>query len=267
MTLEDLFPESFPYMKEASYPLYRALKKEHPGKTDLQVLEWLQQLHQGVRPEGWSMQDVRSLFQSAITIRRNEGIAPAGIVLDLAEALDAMGATNDGIDLLSSLIDSLSADLMRSKFLARLGKYTEARSLVLDCQQRSPGSLEVYQWASELFAELGDHLSGRVIEPQPDPDVARLIEVRADHHPAQLQHGLIDRHVDVEHRLGLDLVGVGHETGLAARNEGCAKLAHRLKSDAALDGCHDSPLGMMMTRSGEPSPDIPGLKLDRASLL
>jgi hypothetical protein len=57
------------------------------------------------------MQDVRSLFQSAITIRRNEGIAPAGIVLDLAEALDAMGATNDGIDLLSSLNDSLSADL------------------------------------------------------------------------------------------------------------------------------------------------------------
>ena len=156
MTLEDLFPESFPHMKEASYPLYRALKREHPEKTDLQVLEWLQQLHQGVRPEGWSMQDVRSLFQSAITIRRNEGIAPAGIVLDLAEALDAMGATNDGIDLLSSLNDSLSADLMRSKFLARLGKYTEARSLVLDCQQRSPGSLEVYQWASELFAELGE---------------------------------------------------------------------------------------------------------------
>jgi len=120
------------------------------------VLEWLQQLHQGVRPDGWSMQEVRSLFQSAVTIPRNEGIAPAGIVLDLAEALDAMGATNDGIDLLSSLNDSLNADLMRSKFLARLGKYTQAKSLVLDCMQRSPGSLEVYQWASELFTELGE---------------------------------------------------------------------------------------------------------------
>ena len=159
MTYEDLFRESFPYMKEASYPLFQALKKDHPEKTYLQLLEWLQQLHQGVRPEGWSLGEVRTLFESAVSIRMSEGIAPAGTVLDLAEALDAMGATNDAIDLLSSLRESLKADLMRSKFLGRLGKYTEARSLVLDCMQRSPGSLEVYQWAWELLAELNDENS------------------------------------------------------------------------------------------------------------
>lgn len=159
MTIEDLFRASFPYMQEASYPLYQALKLDHPKQTDLELLEWLQLLHQGVVPDGWTLADVRKVFHKAISQRTLDGVSTTGSVIDLAEALDAMGAARDATEILESAGGVLRADLMRSRFLRNMGKYQQARSLALECLERETGSLEVFQWTSELLAQINDYPS------------------------------------------------------------------------------------------------------------
>jgi len=164
MTLEDLFKESFPYMKEASYPIFLTMQLDFPEKSPRQLVDWLQQLHQGVLPEGWKIEDVIGLFQRSVTQRIIEGAAPVGSVIDLAEALETLDATKEAIELLDSVRGDVRADLMRSQFLWKLGKYQQARSLALSCLDRNSGSLEAYQWTSDLLQRMNDTTSLKLLE-------------------------------------------------------------------------------------------------------
>lgn len=163
-TVEDLFKECFPYMKEASYPLYKAMRLEHPEKSHRQLIDWLLLLHQGVPPEGWNQTDVVRLFQASVTQRILEGAVPNGSVIDLAEALDAMDATKDAIELLEGIQGDVHADLMRSQFLWKLGKFQQARRIALDCVDRNLGSIEVFQWTSDLLSRMNDESSLKTLE-------------------------------------------------------------------------------------------------------
>lgn len=164
LTLEDLFRECFPYMKEASYPLYQAMRREYPDKSNRVLLDGLQLLHQGVLPEGWTESQVIKVFQGAVTQRIVDGMGANGCVIDLAEALETMGLVEEAIEMLKTLSGVTRADLMRSRYLWKIGKYEASRTLAQECLDQESSSLEVYQWASELFGLLGDQASQRLLD-------------------------------------------------------------------------------------------------------
>lgn len=164
LTLEDLFRECFPYMKEASYPLYQAMRSEYPNKSNRVLLEWLQLLHQGVMPDGWTQSQVLKVFQAATTQRLVDGMATNGCVIDLAEALEAMGLVEEAVEMLNTLSGVTRADVMRSRYLWKSGKYDASRTLALECLDQESGSLEVYQWVSEMFGLMGDQASQKRLD-------------------------------------------------------------------------------------------------------
>jgi tetratricopeptide (TPR) repeat protein len=164
LTIEDLFRESFPYMKEASYPLYQTMRREYPDKPYRKLIEWLQLLHQGVLPEGWSQSQVLRVFQGAAMQRIVDGASASGCVIDLAEALETMDMVEDAIELLKTIPGVTRADLMRSRYLWKIGKYNQSRELVLECLEHESSSLDVYQWAFELFGLLGDKASQKLLD-------------------------------------------------------------------------------------------------------
>jgi hypothetical protein len=164
MTNDDLFRESFPYMKEAAYPLYRAIKLTRPGRSDRESLEWLVQMHQGIKPEAWTQADISKVFQEAVTIKMLDGGSPNGILIDLAESLDAMGAREDAIAFLENIRGVNRADLMRSRLLFITGDYQQARQVAMQTLERGSGDLETFQWNSELFDELRDQSTLKMLE-------------------------------------------------------------------------------------------------------
>ena len=159
LTLEDLFRESFPFLKDAGYPLYVAMSSNYLDASQRQRIQWIDSFHQGVMPQEWSPAEVLRLFQSAVSFRMLEGAPPKACVIDLAESLDVMGLRDQALELLDSIRGVTRADVMRSQILWRIGKYHQSRELVLEILQRSDGGLEAYQWACELFQLLRDRSS------------------------------------------------------------------------------------------------------------
>ncbi len=164
LTVEDLFREAFPYMKEAAYPLYHAIRTKRLEASQLQVIEWLEAFHQGILPQAWSEQEVMDLYRSAATTKVLQGLTPTGVIIDLAESLEVMGLLEQSVDFLESIRGQVRADLMRSRCYWKAGEFQQSKELVQELLTRGDGGLEVFQWASELLSHLNDQSSHASLE-------------------------------------------------------------------------------------------------------
>jgi hypothetical protein len=152
VTLETLFFKNFPNIRSAAMVLFDALRKRYPEMDAQSRIAIVEDLHQGRKPVGWTDDDLSQVFREMIRSSFNDPSVLEPMLVDLADILDVLGKTDEGLALLQDHADSHAASLLMSQYASKRGRIDEAAQLSMKIADRHQDDVNAYVLATQCLA-------------------------------------------------------------------------------------------------------------------
>jgi len=254
VSIESLFFKTFTLFRSAAYPAFETLRETHPKLSNREVLTVIEDFDEGRIPSGWSRADVQACFRSILRKRNVEPELFESILVDLADALDAMGMTETSLEMLQDSSSSHAANILVAQYAAKLGDLEQAAKLSDALAAAHPDDLNCYVLASrnlaasrrvdawltvqqrtlsrldawEMYTRYAQTVR-RGVRQEPPPEIQFFLEQLQKHHPSTWEGVLMG---DVYENYGTFLLGNLYHQFFNKHPERADKLVDLMRSTA-----------------------------------
>jgi tetratricopeptide (TPR) repeat protein len=152
VTLETLFFKNFSNIRSAAIVLFDALRQRFPEMDARSRIAIVEDLHQGRMPTDWTDADLMQVFREMIRSSVNDPSVLEPMLVDLADILDVLGKTDEGLALLQDHADSHAASLLMAQYASKWGRIDEAAQLSIKIADRHQDDVNAYVLATQCLA-------------------------------------------------------------------------------------------------------------------